>query len=174
MSRGSSRFKQDREFSGLSQRNRLLPPMGRRTPAGDRRGGRGAPGRDRVREPVLWPQGGRGVASRARAAGNAGTTSPHARRIQFCRPVPAGADATGRRHGQGGVVQELRGKRASRQIRPGRAELGHRQQGLRAQRFQRVHQLGDQGQEPLSAARNGSAHGISRIEARGMRAMRRL
>jgi hypothetical protein len=63
-------------------------------------------------------------------------------------------------------------KRAPREIRPGRAELGHRQQGLRAQRFQRVHHLGHQGREPLPAARNAAAHGISRIEAGGMRAMR--
>src|SRR6516162_3065539 len=30
--------------------------VGRRTPAGDCRGGRSAPGRDRVRQPGLWPQ----------------------------------------------------------------------------------------------------------------------
>ena len=32
-------------------------------------------------------------------------------------------------------------------IRPGRAELGHRQQGERAQRFQRLHQLGIKGKD---------------------------
>src|SRR5271163_834120 len=52
-----------------------------------------------------------------------------------------------------------------------RAELGHRQQGERAQRFQRVHDLGDQGQGPLSAQRAAPAHGISRAQARGLRAV---
>jgi hypothetical protein len=53
---------------------------------------------------------------------------------------------------------------------PHRAELGHRQQGLRAQRFQRVHDLGDQGQGPVPAARIAPPHGISAAETRGMRA----
>jgi len=37
--------------------------------------------------------------------------------------------------------------RAARKIRPYRAKLGHRQQGLRAQRFQRVHELGIKGKD---------------------------
>jgi hypothetical protein len=51
---------------------------------------------------------------------------------------------------------------------------GTPQQGLRAQRFQRVHKLGHQRQGPLSLTRAAPAHGISRIEARGVRAMRGL
>jgi hypothetical protein len=53
------------------------------------------------------------------------------------RGLPASTSRR-RRHLGGGMikaawVQELRGKRASREIRPDRAELGHCQQGLRAQ-----------------------------------------
>ena len=59
-------------------------------------------------------------------------------------------------------------------IRAHRAELGHRQQGDRAQRFQRLHELGDQGQGPLPDRRIAPAHGISRAEARGARAIRAL
>jgi hypothetical protein len=36
---------------------------------------------------------------------------------------------------KGALVPQLHGKRAARQVRPYRAELGHCQQGLRAQRF---------------------------------------
>jgi hypothetical protein len=43
--------------------------------------------------------------------------------------------------------------------------------GERAQRFQRVHALGHEGQGPLSIARIAPAYGISRIEARSVRAM---
>src|SRR6516165_5813001 len=50
----------------------------------------------------------------------------------FAGQVPTGPLPPGRWHGQGRVVSQLRGKRAARQIRPDRAELGHRQQGLRA------------------------------------------
>ena len=53
-----------------------------------------------------------------------------------------------------------------------RAGLGHRQQGKRAQRFQRVHELGHKGQEPLSLACPAQAHGISRAVAGGARAAR--
>ena len=70
----------------------------------------------------------------------------------------------------GGVVQKLHAERAAGRVRPHRAELGHRQQGLRAQRFQRLHELGYQGQGPLPAAHVTPPHGISRIEARGARA----
>ena len=45
--------------------------------AGARRGGRAAPGRDRVRVPSLWPQNRRGVAPQARATRDAGTAPPH-------------------------------------------------------------------------------------------------
>ena len=45
---------------------------------------------------------------RARAARIARPAPPDHRRIQFRRPVPAGADAIGRRHDQIRVVQELR------------------------------------------------------------------
>jgi hypothetical protein len=54
------------------------------------------------------------------------------RKVQFRRPIPAGAVAARRRHGQGGVVSPLCGGRAAGGVRPRRAELGHRQQGLRA------------------------------------------
>jgi hypothetical protein len=59
-------------------------------------------------------------------------------------------------------------------LRAHHAELGHRQQGDRAQRFQRVHELGRRGQEPLPDRRLAPAHGISRIEARRARALRAL
>ena len=67
----------------------------------------------------------------------------------------------------GGMVKvpQLRGERAAQQVRPRRAELGHRQQGEQAQRFQRVHLLGDQGQGPRSPTRAAQAHGISQAEA---------
>ena len=61
------------------------------------------------------------------------------------RAAPAGAVTAGRRHGQSRVVQELRGERPAGEFRPDRAELGHRQQGGRAQRFQRLHELGIRG-----------------------------
>jgi hypothetical protein len=41
----------------------------------------------------------------------------------FCRPVPAGAVAAGRRHDQDGMLQELRGEREAGEIRLCRAEL---------------------------------------------------
>ena len=63
-------------------------------------------------------------------------------------------------------------QRAPRQVRSDRAELGHRQQGLRAQRFQRLHELGHQRQGPLSTARVAPAHRISRTEARSARTIR--
>jgi phage terminase large subunit-like protein len=44
-------------------------------------------------------------------------------------------------------------------------------QGDQAQRFQCVHELGDQGQGPLPVARAAQAHGISRAEAGGARAV---
>src|SRR5206468_21323 len=52
----------------------------------------------------------------------------------------------------GGMVKaawfpDLRAERAARPLRPRRAELGHRQQGDRAQRFQRVHELGIAGKD---------------------------
>ena len=71
-------------------------------------------------------------------------------------------------------VPQLCSERAAREVRSRRAELGHCQQGLRAQRFQRLHQLGHQGQKPLPAARIAQADGISRAEARSVRAMRGL
>jgi hypothetical protein len=40
------------------------------------------------------------------------------------------------------MVPELRAQRTAGLLRPRRAELGHRQQGERAQRFQRLHTLG--------------------------------
>lgn len=65
--------------------------------------------------------------------------------MSFWNRVCVIADAIGRRHDKDGMVQELLGERAARQVRPYRAELGHRQQGFRAQRFQRVRELGHQG-----------------------------
>ena len=96
------------------------------------------------------PPSGRGPAPRARAARNPRPHPPHDRRIQFRRPISAIARATGRRHGQGGMVQALRRERTAGALRPHRAELGHRQQGDRAQRFQRLHDLGRPRQGPLS------------------------
>ena len=43
---------------------------------------------------------------------------------------------------------------------------------IRAQRFQRVHELEDQRQRPPFAARIPQTYGVPRIEARGVRAMR--
>src|SRR6202047_3666803 len=114
----------------------------------------------------------RGVAPGTRAACGARAYPPHDRRIQFRRPVPAGARPIGRRPRQGRLVQALYARRNAAALRAHRAELGHRQQGDRAQRFQRVHELGRRGQEPLPDRRLAPAHGISRIEARGARAIR--
>jgi predicted phage terminase large subunit-like protein len=49
---------------------------------------------------------------------------------------------------QGRMVQALRRERSAGELRPHRAELGYRQQGDRAERLQRLHDLGHQRQEP--------------------------
>ena len=66
----------------------------------------------------------------------------------------------------GGMVPAIRGGGIAGKIR------AHRQQGKRTQRFQRLHELGRQGQGPVPIACAAQAHGISRIEACGMRAVR--
>jgi predicted phage terminase large subunit-like protein len=45
------------------------------------------------------------------------------------------------------MVSQLRAERAAGSLRPHRAELGHRQQGERAQRLQRVHSWGIKGKD---------------------------
>ena len=59
--------------------------------------------------------------------------TPRALRPGGRRPVPAGPGTAGRRPRQGGLVPALRARRNTGDIRPRRAELGHRQQGDRAQ-----------------------------------------
>ena len=68
MSRGSSRFKQDREFSGLSQKSRVHAAHG--TSCSSRRSPRrtNSTGPRPYSEAILRPQAGRGLTSRARAA----------------------------------------------------------------------------------------------------------
>src|SRR6202035_5083111 len=117
--------------------------------SGDRRGRRGAPNRDHLGSAVLPAPSGPSLASRPRAARNSRPHSPHDRRIQLRRPVSAIAGPVWRRTGQGGMVQALRRERSAGALRPHRAELGHRQQGDRAQRFLGVHDVGREGQEPL-------------------------
>ena len=92
------------------------------------------------------------------------------RRIQFRRPVSAIAGAVRRRAGQGRLVQTLPRERTPGALRPHRAELGHRQQGDRAQRFLGVHNVGSQGQEPLSHRCVSPAARVSGAEARRARA----
>jgi hypothetical protein len=41
----------------------------------------------------------------------------------FAWPIPAGPGAAGRRHGQGGVVQELRAQRTAGEIKPDHTKL---------------------------------------------------
>jgi hypothetical protein len=79
--------------------------------------------------------------------------------------------AIGRRARQGSLVPAVR-SRGDTAVRAHRAELGYREQGDRAQRLQRVHELGDSGQEPLSDRRVAAAHGIPRAKARRARAIR--
>ena len=91
--------------------------------------------RDDLGTAMLPAPSGRSLASRPRAARNPRPHPPHDRRIQFRRPVSAIAGPVGRRTGQGGMVQALSRERTAGALRPHRAELGHRQQGDRAQRF---------------------------------------
>jgi hypothetical protein len=75
----------------------------------------------------------------------------------------------------GGLVKADWFKRYGEKERPerfdrGRAELGHRQQSHRAQRFQHLHDLGRPRQETLSPGAAASAARISRPQARGARA----
>ncbi len=146
--------------------------VGDRALPGDRRGGRGAARRHGAGAATFRAPPRRGVARGARALGGARAYPPHDRRIQFRGAIPAGARPIGRRPRQGGLVRALRARRGAAALRAHRAELGHRQQGDRAQRFQRVHELGRRGQEPLPDRRVAPAHGIPRIEARGARAIR--
>ena len=105
--------------------------------------------RDDLGTAMLHAPSGRGLAPRPRAARNPRPHPPDDRRIQLRRPVSAIPGAVGRRPGQGGMVQALPRERAAGALRPHRAELGHRQQGDRAQRFLGVHDLGREGQGPL-------------------------
>ena len=68
------------------------------------------------------------------------------------------------------MVQTLSRERTPGALRPHRAELGHRQQGDRAQRFLGVHNVGSQGQEPLSHRCVSPAARVSGAEARRARA----
>jgi hypothetical protein len=79
----------------------------------------------------------------------------------------AGPRVFSRRHGQAGLVQALSAGRLAGQVRARRAELGHRQQGKRTRRFQRLHELGHLGPESLPARCAAPAHGIPGVEARG-------
>ena len=82
--------------------------VGGRALSGDRRSGRGAPGRDDLGTAILHAPPGRSLAPRARAARHPRPHPPHDRRIQFRRPVSASTRAAGRRPGQGRMVQALR------------------------------------------------------------------
>src|ERR1700730_9548957 len=98
-------------------------------------------------------------------------TLEHIRRtIEFRWSVSAIPGTPGRRAGQGSMVQALRRARAARALRAHRAELGHRQQGDRAQRFQRLYDLGCAGREPLSTGPAAPAARIPGAQARGARA----
>ena len=96
---------------------------------------------------VLHAPAGRGLAPRSRAARNPRPYPADDRRIQFRRPVSAIARPVGRRPDQSGLVQALSRGRIAGALRPHRAELGHRQQGDRAQRFLGVHDLGRDGKD---------------------------
>jgi hypothetical protein len=118
---------------------------GRSTPSWDRARLPGGEARHCTRSASHWRASSGSAASPGLSRGSANT--PRALRPGGHRPLPAGSVAAGRWHGQGGLVPDLRGKRAAREIRPGRPELGHCQQGKRAQRFQRARELGIKGKD---------------------------
>jgi len=91
-----------------------MPPMGRRAAPGDRRGGRTLPGRDRIRRQSFGRKPGEVLHPEREPREMLEQIRRTIAEYNFCRPVPAGVLAAGRRHGQGGVVQELWRKRAAR------------------------------------------------------------
>src|SRR5277367_6457060 len=119
---------------------------------------------------LLSPPPGRGFAPRTRATRNPPPHPADDRRIQLCRPVSAIAGAVGRWPGQGEMVQALSRERLAGALRPHRTELGHRQQGERAQRFLGVHDLGSKRQARLPPQCIPQAARLSGAQARGARA----
>ncbi len=113
--------------------------------------------------------GRRGAAPGARELGRARRDPPHDRRIQLCRPVAAGSGAARRRHRQARLVPALSAGGIAGRLRARRAELGHRQQGERIGRLQRLHELGNNRPPALSARRAARPPRIPGSEARRAR-----
>src|SRR5215472_1457566 len=178
-----TRFKQDREFCGLSQRNRLLPSWDVvRLPAiagadelhqvetvfgmqcfGRRAGEALHPGRE---PPEMLAQLRRtlgeynfaGQYQQAPSPSGGGMVKAAWFKNYAANELPEKFDQ---------IVQSWDTANKASELSPHPNPPPHAGEGRKG-----VHHLGYQGQEPLSDARNAPAHGISRIEAGSARAMR--